>query len=112
MSSGVIELCINSVFQWFSLDGLTRWRELFGAHEIVIYMLNLSSLLKVQGQSQGLYWAVEYRNCSAVAARRETEDRVSVGFAVAKAVRPREEEQPEMATSIIVMMKSYLFSIA
>jgi hypothetical protein len=47
-------------FQWFSLDGSTRWHELFGAHEIVMYMLNLSSLLKVQGHSQGfaLPWNV------------------------------------------------------
>jgi hypothetical protein len=98
-------------FQWFSLDGSTRWHELFGAHEIVMYMLNLSSLLKVQGHSQGFCSAVECRNCSAVAARGETEDRVSVDFAVAKGVRPREEEKLEIATSTIVMTKSYLFSI-
>ena len=74
-------------------------------------MLNLSSLLKVQGHSQGFCSAVECRNCSAVAARGETEDRVSVDFAVAKRVRPREEEKLEIATSTIVMTKSYLFSI-
>jgi hypothetical protein len=34
-------------FSMVLADGLTRRRELFGAHEIVMYMLNLSSLLKV-----------------------------------------------------------------